>query len=325
MWDRGRRRARDGDGQDRSVTLAPDQTRQIEIPLANWRAFVPVRDRRRRQLPAVRSRSGIHRSAVARLPGPHRAAMKKASLHVTTLLVAVAGRGRLARSGSGRAERHLLRQRELVRTAGRLHRRSAAVQRSPARRLARRAAAAIQRDLGRFVSRDARRPVRARDDVRRWVVGGTWMGRWSSTTAGRRMWPRGATGMVDADARRARDLRPVRAATRGRFISSCSGRGRGSRWSGCPRWALTPRRVGFWAFALSAGLKRTSAAVAMAVGRLDRGWALLALAWSWILKGRAWLEREQVWPALRWILAGSLVLNRRRHLVGAAGRQLGAR
>jgi hypothetical protein len=75
-----------------------------------------------------------------------------------------------------------------------------------------------------------------------------------------------------------------------------------------PAWALTPRRAGFWAFALSAGLKRTLAAVQwLWVASIVA--AALALAWSWILKGRAWLEREQAWSALKWILAASLILN----------------
>mgnify|MGYP003694809975 CR=1 FL=1 len=75
-----------------------------------------------------------------------------------------------------------------------------------------------------------------------------------------------------------------------------------------PAWALTPRRAGFWAFALSAGLKRALAAVQwLWVASIVT--AALALAWSWILKGRAWLEREQVWSALKWILAASLILN----------------
>ena len=102
------------DGRDRSVTLSPDQTRQLEIPLAAGARFVPVVIAAPGRVPAVRSRTRIHRSAVARVSGPHRSAM--------TRIVAAdpdrraVGGGRLARSGSGRAERHLLRQRHLVRT-----------------------------------------------------------------------------------------------------------------------------------------------------------------------------------------------------------------
>ena len=75
-----------------------------------------------------------------------------------------------------------------------------------------------------------------------------------------------------------------------------------------PAWALTPRRVNVWAFALSAGVKQSLAAAEwLWVGTLVL-WALSA-GWSLILKAQAWLEREQVWRSLRWILAGSLLLN----------------
>ena len=37
-------------------------------------------------------------------------------------------------------------------------------------------------------------------------------------------------------------------------------------------------------------------------------WAL-TIGWAWIAKGKAWLAGEEVWPALKWILAVSLILN----------------
>jgi hypothetical protein len=75
-----------------------------------------------------------------------------------------------------------------------------------------------------------------------------------------------------------------------------------------PAWALTPRRVSFAGFAASAAVKRALAAAEWIwVGALVL-WAL-AVAWSWILRARAWLEREGVWAAFKWILAGSLILN----------------
>jgi hypothetical protein len=127
---------------------------------------------------------------------------------------------------------------------------------------------------------------------------------------GHRVWPRGATGAVTLS----RGVHAIYV----RFAQD-GGEGGPSHfellWARAgqpleriPVWALTPRRVSFWAFALSAGLKQALAAAEWAwVGALVL-WAL-TWAWSWIPKGQAWLEREQVWPAFRWILAGSLVLN----------------
>jgi len=125
--------------------------------------------------------------------------------------------------------------------------------------------------------------------------------------AGRRTWPRGATGMVTLT-RGVHAIFVQYARDEGPFHFELLWARAGQPLERVPAWALTPRRVGFWVFALSAGLKRTLAAVQwLWVASIVA--AALALAWSWILKGRAWLEREQVWSALKWILAGSLVLN----------------
>ncbi len=76
-----------------------------------------------------------------------------------------------------------------------------------------------------------------------------------------------------------------------------------------PEWAFTPRRrVAFPAFVLSAALWRSLAAAEwLWVGTI----VIAALIWVWacVMRGKAWLEREQVWPAMRLIMAVSLVLN----------------
>lgn len=75
-----------------------------------------------------------------------------------------------------------------------------------------------------------------------------------------------------------------------------------------PSWALTPRRVSFAAFAASAARKRSLAVAEWAWVAAIVIWAL-TVAWWWFLRGRLWLQREQVWSTLRWILTGSLILN----------------
>ena len=75
-----------------------------------------------------------------------------------------------------------------------------------------------------------------------------------------------------------------------------------------PGWALTPRRADYWAFALSAALRQSLAAAQwLWVGVLSL-WAL-SFAWSGVRRLRGWLAREEAWPLLKWVLAGSLVLN----------------
>jgi hypothetical protein len=125
--------------------------------------------------------------------------------------------------------------------------------------------------------------------------------------AGRRVWPRGATGLVTL--RRGVHSIYVRYAQEGGpFHFELLWARAGQPLERMPAWALSPRRVSFWAFALSAGLKRALAAAEWAwVGSLVI-WALV-LAWSWLLKGKAWLEGEGIWPTLKWVLAGSLILN----------------
>ena len=75
-----------------------------------------------------------------------------------------------------------------------------------------------------------------------------------------------------------------------------------------PGWALTPRRAGFAGFVLSAALRLALAGAEW----LWVGAALFALVSACRplpRLARAWLEREDVWPTLAWIVAGSLMLN----------------
>ena len=124
---------------------------------------------------------------------------------------------------------------------------------------------------------------------------------------GNRVWPRGATGLVTLT-RGVHAIYVRYAQDGGPFHLELLWARAGQPLQPIPSWALTPRRVGFWAFALSAGLKRTLAAAEWVwVGSIAI-WAL-TFAWSWIQKGRAWLERDAVWPAFKWILAVSLILN----------------
>jgi len=125
--------------------------------------------------------------------------------------------------------------------------------------------------------------------------------------SGRRTWPRGATGMVTLT-RGVHAIYVQYARDEGPFHLELLWARAGQPLERMPAWALTPRRVGFWSFALSAGLKRTLAAAQWAWVATIVAWAL-ALAWSYMLKGKAWLEREQVWSTLKWVLAASLILN----------------
>ena len=75
-----------------------------------------------------------------------------------------------------------------------------------------------------------------------------------------------------------------------------------------PSWALAPRRVSVTAFALSVALRRALAGAEWIWVATLVWWALTA-AWSACVRFRLWLEAQRVWPALRWVLAASLVLN----------------
>lgn len=75
-----------------------------------------------------------------------------------------------------------------------------------------------------------------------------------------------------------------------------------------PAWALTPRRASFGAFALSAGLRQSLAAAEWIWVATLVIWAG-TIAWAWMRRGRAWLEHDQSWGAMRWLLATSLALN----------------
>jgi hypothetical protein len=75
-----------------------------------------------------------------------------------------------------------------------------------------------------------------------------------------------------------------------------------------PNWALTPRAVSYWRFVLSAALRRTLAGVEW----LWAGVLLVGAAtavWPWTARAKQWLEHERAWPALAWIIGGSLLLN----------------
>jgi PA14 domain/Dolichyl-phosphate-mannose-protein mannosyltransferase len=125
--------------------------------------------------------------------------------------------------------------------------------------------------------------------------------------AGRRVWPRGATGLVNL--RRGVHAIYVRyAQDGGPFHIELLWARAGEPLERIPGWALTPRRVGFRAFALSAGLKRMLAAAEWA-------WVASLVAWGFVTGWRRWakgtarLAREDVWPALRWVLVASFILN----------------
>ncbi len=124
---------------------------------------------------------------------------------------------------------------------------------------------------------------------------------------GRRVWPRGATGLVTLS-RGVHAIYVRYAQDGGPFHSSCSGRERGSRSNGCRRGRSRRGGSSFWAFASSAGLKRSLAAAEWVWVASIVAWAL-TIGWAWIARGKAWLAGEGVWPALKWILAASLILN----------------
>jgi len=88
---------------------------------------------------------------------------------------------------------------------------------------------------------------------------------------GRRVWPRGATGLVNLR-RGVHSLYVRYAQDGGPFHVELLWARAGEPLERIPAWALTPRRVGFWAFVLSAGLKRT----------------LAAAQWVWIVSLVAW-------------------------------------
>lgn len=75
-----------------------------------------------------------------------------------------------------------------------------------------------------------------------------------------------------------------------------------------PGWALSTRRVGYWRFVLSAALRLTLAAVEWlwVAALLLAG---LRFVSPWAPRTKRWLEREHAWPALAWIIAGSVTLN----------------
>jgi hypothetical protein len=124
---------------------------------------------------------------------------------------------------------------------------------------------------------------------------------------GRRVWPRGATGLVAL--RRGVHAIYVRyAQDGGPFHVELLWARAGDPLERIPAWALSPRRVGFWTFALSAGLKRTLAGAEWAWVASLVAWAF-AIGWIRCARSTAKLARADVWPALKWILVTSLILN----------------
>ena len=124
---------------------------------------------------------------------------------------------------------------------------------------------------------------------------------------GVRAWPRGATGVVPLT-RGVHSIYMRYARQDGQPHVELLWARAGEPLERVPAWALTPRRVSFVSFALSAGLRRSLAAAEwLWIGALVL-WAI-ALAWSRLERITAWLAREQVWPAMRWILCASLALN----------------
>jgi hypothetical protein len=125
--------------------------------------------------------------------------------------------------------------------------------------------------------------------------------------AGARTWPRGVSGTI-ALTRGVHAIYVRYARESGPFHLDFLWARAGEPLERVPGWALTPRRTSFEAFALSAALRQSLAgaewlwAATLMIGALT-------FAWSRLMKVRTWLEREQVWPALRWILAASLILN----------------
>jgi hypothetical protein len=124
---------------------------------------------------------------------------------------------------------------------------------------------------------------------------------------GRRVWPRGATGLVTLS-RGVHAIYVRYAQDGGPFHVELLWARAGESLERMPAWALSPRRVSFWAFASSAALKRSLAAAQWVwVGSIV-AWAL-TIGWAWIGKGKVWLAGEGVWHPLKWILAASLILN----------------
>src|SRR4051812_43565239 len=125
--------------------------------------------------------------------------------------------------------------------------------------------------------------------------------------SGIRDWPRGATGLVHLT-RGVHAIYIQFAQQGGAFHFELLWARAGQPLEPIPNWALTPRRVGFPLFATSAAVKRGLAAAEWA-------WVVslaiyaLAIAWTRVRKGQSSLAREPEWRAFTWILAGSVILN----------------
>ena len=231
------------------------------------------------------------------------------------------GRRRLDQPRSRRIERNLLHQRDVVGSAGLVHRGSSALQRSAARGVSRRAAAGVQHHVGRFVSRDARWELRARDDLGRRFSGvHGWPGR------GRQRRPPCVAARRNRSRhpqpRRACDLRAVRAGRRPFPCRAAVGASGGA--------ARTDARVGalaapgrFPGLRIQRRAETVAGRRAMGMGCLDRGLGAddrlgVDRKRKSLACRRRGLARAQVDP--RGVVDPQLD----RHLVGIAGRQLGA-
>jgi hypothetical protein len=124
---------------------------------------------------------------------------------------------------------------------------------------------------------------------------------------GLRDWPRGATGLVQLT-RGVHAIYIQYAQQGGPFHVELLWARAGQPLELIPSWALTPRRVSFPLFAISASVKRALAlAEWLWVTALAAG--LLTIAWARARNVQSWLQREQAWSAFKWVLAGSLILN----------------
>jgi len=83
----------------------------------------------------------------------------------------------------------------------------------------------------------------------------------------------------------------------------------GSRLEAVPAWALRPRKVGSLARAMPSLLLGLALAVSEWVWVAILLIASAVAIWPWLDRLRRLLEEKHAWPALRWILGGSVILN----------------
>ena len=139
---------------------------------------------------------------------------------------------------------------------------------------------------------------------------------------GRRVWPRGATGLVTLT-RGVHSIYVRYAQEGGPFHFELLWARAGEPLERMPAWALTPRRVSVLGLRAQRGAAPVAGRRRMAVGRHDRDLGAdrspgRGAELEGVARARAGLAGAAVDPRR---VAGA---ERRRHLVGAAGRQLGA-